>query len=157
MSAVPRFTYALPTSWPSSGKARSSTSISGVSFAMSGASGQHVRISVNVTALLVGQLKGRPCELYHSDMRVKVSPTGLYTNPRPRRRLRTGALRGQGAGGTCSTSPSTLSSPPRPTTGARSSRIVRPGDADRLPAHQPGPGSGRALHAAGERPVALLR
>lgn len=50
-------------------------------FAMSGASRQHVRISVNVTALLVGQLKGRPCELYHSDMRVKVSPTGLYTYP----------------------------------------------------------------------------
>jgi Uma2 family endonuclease len=50
-------------------------------FAMAGASRQHVRISVNVTALLAGQLKGRRCELFNSDMRVKVSPTGLYTYP----------------------------------------------------------------------------
>jgi len=50
-------------------------------FAMAGASRQHVRISVNVTALLVGQLKGQRCEVFNSDMRVKVSPTGLYTYP----------------------------------------------------------------------------
>jgi Uma2 family endonuclease len=50
-------------------------------FAMSGASRQHVRISVNVTAWLAGQLKGQRCELFNSDMRVKVSPTGLYTYP----------------------------------------------------------------------------
>jgi Uma2 family endonuclease len=50
-------------------------------FAMSGASRQHVRISVNVTAWLAGQLKGRRCELFNGDMRVKVSPTGLYTYP----------------------------------------------------------------------------
>ncbi len=57
-------------------------------FAMSGASRQHVRISVNVTAWLAGQLKGQRCqlkgqrcELFNGDMRVKVSPTGLYTYP----------------------------------------------------------------------------
>ena len=27
------------------------------------------------------QLKGRPCETYPSDMRVKVTETGLYTYP----------------------------------------------------------------------------
>jgi Uma2 family endonuclease len=50
-------------------------------FAMAGASRQHVRISVNVTAWLAGQLKGQRCELFNGDMRVKVSPTGLYTYP----------------------------------------------------------------------------
>lgn len=50
-------------------------------FAMSGASRQHVRISINVTTLLDNQLKGRRCELFNGDMRVKVSPTGLYTYP----------------------------------------------------------------------------
>jgi Uma2 family endonuclease len=50
-------------------------------FAMSGASRQHVRISINVTTSLDNQLKGRRCELFNSDMRVKVSPTGLYTYP----------------------------------------------------------------------------
>lgn len=50
-------------------------------FAMAGASQQHVRISVNVMTLLDNQLKGRRCELFNGDMRVKVSPTGLYTYP----------------------------------------------------------------------------
>ncbi len=50
-------------------------------FAMSGASRQHVRISVNVMTLLDNQLKGKRCELFNGDMRVKVSPTGLYTYP----------------------------------------------------------------------------
>lgn len=50
-------------------------------FAMSGASRQHVRIAVNVTILLGNQLKRRGCDVFNSDMRVKVSPTGLYTYP----------------------------------------------------------------------------
>lgn len=50
-------------------------------FAMAGASRQHVRISINVTTLLDNQLKGRRCEVFNGDMRVKVSPTGLYTYP----------------------------------------------------------------------------
>lgn len=50
-------------------------------FAMAGASRQHVRISINVTTLLDNQMKGRRCELFNGDMRVKVSPTGLYSYP----------------------------------------------------------------------------
>ena len=50
-------------------------------FAMAGASRQHVTISTNLAYLLVGQLKGRPCDVFNGDMRVKVSPTGLYTYP----------------------------------------------------------------------------
>ena len=48
---------------------------------MAAASERHVSIVANVMYLLVGQLKGRPCKAYASDMRVKVSPTGLYTYP----------------------------------------------------------------------------
>lgn len=50
-------------------------------FAMSGASEQHNLIVANVIASLHVQLKQRPCKVYPSDMRVKVSPTGLYTYP----------------------------------------------------------------------------
>ncbi|HEX3558589.1 MAG TPA: Uma2 family endonuclease [Pyrinomonadaceae bacterium] len=50
-------------------------------FAMTGASRRHNLVSSNVLAALHSQLKKRPCEIYPSDMRVKVSPTGLYTYP----------------------------------------------------------------------------
>jgi Uma2 family endonuclease len=50
-------------------------------FAMTGASRKHNLITANVTASLNPQLKGRQCEVYASDMRVKISTTGLYTYP----------------------------------------------------------------------------
>lgn len=50
-------------------------------FAMSGASKEHVRISGNIYRRLANQLDGHPCEPFNSDMRVKVSATGLYTYP----------------------------------------------------------------------------
>jgi Uma2 family endonuclease len=50
-------------------------------FAMSGASEQHNLIVANVVATLHTQFRNRPCKVYASDMRVKVSPTGLYTYP----------------------------------------------------------------------------
>ena len=50
-------------------------------FAMAGASRAHNTIVVNTTIELGNQLKKRPCKLYVSDIRVKVSPTGLYTYP----------------------------------------------------------------------------
>jgi Uma2 family endonuclease len=50
-------------------------------FAMVGASRWHNLIVANVIGELRSQLKGRPCTTYPSDMRVKVSPTGLYTYP----------------------------------------------------------------------------
>jgi Uma2 family endonuclease len=50
-------------------------------FAMSGASPRHVLIVTNVVAELRGQLKQRPCTVYSTDLRVKVSATGLYTYP----------------------------------------------------------------------------
>lgn len=55
--------------------------LNGELFAMSGASRRHNLITVNITAGLHAQLRQRPCEVYTSDMRLKVSPTGLYTYP----------------------------------------------------------------------------
>lgn len=50
-------------------------------FAMAGASRRHNLISLNIGAELRAQLKQRPCEVYTSDMRVKIPRTGLYTYP----------------------------------------------------------------------------
>jgi Uma2 family endonuclease len=49
--------------------------------AMSGASEEHNLIVVNVLREVSVQFKGRPCKAYVHDMRVKVSPTGMYTYP----------------------------------------------------------------------------
>lgn len=53
----------------------------GEMFAMSGASREHNLIAGNVSGEARNQLRDRPCEVYQSDMRVKVSRTGLYTYP----------------------------------------------------------------------------
>jgi Uma2 family endonuclease len=50
-------------------------------FAMVGGSQRHAVIIANCVAALVSQLRSRPCNVYSSDMRLKVSPTGLYTYP----------------------------------------------------------------------------
>lgn len=50
-------------------------------FAMTGASRQHNLISLNIGAELRALLQQHPCEVYTSDMRVKISRTGLYTYP----------------------------------------------------------------------------
>ncbi|MDA8563970.1 Uma2 family endonuclease [Mariniblastus sp.] len=53
----------------------------GEMFAMSGASRAHNRISANILRRIDEQLDGRPCEVFMSDMRVKVNAVGLYTYP----------------------------------------------------------------------------
>lgn len=50
-------------------------------FAMSGASRKHNVITWNIGNQLGPQLRGKPCEGYQSDMRVKVRASGLYTYP----------------------------------------------------------------------------
>ncbi|GAB4200540.1 MAG: Uma2 family endonuclease [Roseiflexaceae bacterium] len=50
-------------------------------FAMVGASEAHNLIASNVNAALHSQLRGCPRRVYPSDMRVKVSQTGLITYP----------------------------------------------------------------------------
>ena len=46
-----------------------------------GAADAHHHICWNLMGALHDQLRKRPCRVYHSDMRVKVSPTGMYTYP----------------------------------------------------------------------------
>jgi len=53
----------------------------GEMFAMAGGSRAHNLIAGNLFASLHQQLRRRPCTVYPSDMRVKVSESGLYTYP----------------------------------------------------------------------------
>jgi Uma2 family endonuclease len=53
----------------------------GETFAMAGASWEHTLIKDNLSAEMRSQLKEGPCRVLTSDMRVKVSATGLYTYP----------------------------------------------------------------------------
>lgn len=55
--------------------------LDGEMFAMSGASRKHGRVAGSAFASLHSQLRGRPCEAFTADMRVRISPTGLYTYP----------------------------------------------------------------------------
>lgn len=50
-------------------------------YAMTGASREHNLVCLNIAASLHTQLRGKPCEVYNNDMRVKVSETGIYTYP----------------------------------------------------------------------------
>lgn len=53
----------------------------GEAFAMGWASEAHNLIVGNVLAELRQQLRGKPCRVYPSDLRVKVHASGLYTYP----------------------------------------------------------------------------
>jgi len=53
----------------------------GETFAMAGATRPHTLVVANLVRRLGNQLESRPCEVYPTDMRVKVAPTGLYTYP----------------------------------------------------------------------------
>lgn len=53
----------------------------GEMFAMVGASRKHNLVAGNVSRRIGEQFDGRRCEVYQSDMRVKVSATDLYTYP----------------------------------------------------------------------------
>lgn len=50
-------------------------------FAMAGASQRHNFLTVGLSAQLYFKLRGKPCDLYSNDMRVRVRDTGLYTYP----------------------------------------------------------------------------
>ena len=55
--------------------------VNGEIHAMTGASRKHNLINGNLFAALHTQMRGKPCEVYSNDMRVKVSETGMYTYP----------------------------------------------------------------------------
>ena len=55
--------------------------IAGTIVAMSGASRKHNLIVTNIVTSLVQQLRGRSCEVYANDMRVKMPASNLYVYP----------------------------------------------------------------------------
>jgi Uma2 family endonuclease len=60
---------------------RKSEYFSGEMFAMAGAMEAHNLLVTNLVAGLHEQLRSKPCRVYPSDMRVRVSATGLFTYP----------------------------------------------------------------------------
>jgi len=57
---------------------RRSEYLNGEVFAMAGASLRHVQISGNLITTLNNQLKGRDCDVYATELRVRVNPKGNY-------------------------------------------------------------------------------
>jgi Uma2 family endonuclease len=55
--------------------------VDGEMVAMTGASRRHNLVAFNLTREISRQLRGRPCEGYASDMRVRVPSARLYTYP----------------------------------------------------------------------------
>jgi Uma2 family endonuclease len=55
--------------------------LDGVMYAMSGGSPRHAALTSQVIAALVSQLRGRPCAVFTSDLRIRVTATGLATYP----------------------------------------------------------------------------
>ena len=60
---------------------RKSEYFEGRMYAMSGASRPHVLIVGNLGRELGNQLEAVPCEIYTTDMRLRVAPNGLYSYP----------------------------------------------------------------------------
>ena len=50
-------------------------------YAMAGTSSDHNRIAVDVTVALANQLRGKPCETFAGDQRLKIEATTLQTYP----------------------------------------------------------------------------
>jgi len=55
--------------------------IDGHVWAMAGGSPAHAAIAVNLSSSLREQLRGRPCRVFSSDLRIRVLATGLGTYP----------------------------------------------------------------------------
>ncbi len=55
--------------------------VNGEIYAMAGGTPEHGRLSVNVQGELRNALRGRPCVVLNSDVRVQVKATGLATYP----------------------------------------------------------------------------
>lgn len=50
-------------------------------FAMSGASWNHNVIAKNISTVVLPYLKGKPCDMFGSDLRIHIPENGLYTYP----------------------------------------------------------------------------
>jgi Uma2 family endonuclease len=83
MSAVPKpHKLTVAEYFASEEKAeRRSEFFNGEMFAMAGASREHNIITRNLVVMLHARLQGTPCEVFFTELRVKVERTGLYTYP----------------------------------------------------------------------------
>jgi Uma2 family endonuclease len=87
MSAVALSAVAQPTHTPEEYLAlerqaeHRSEYVNGRIYAMTGASRKHNLVALGIASGLLTRFRGRPCEVYQTDMRVKVAPTGMYTYP----------------------------------------------------------------------------
>jgi Uma2 family endonuclease len=55
--------------------------LAGEIYGMAGGTPEHAALSVAVSAALLAQLRGGPCRVYSSDLRIRVLATGLATYP----------------------------------------------------------------------------
>ena len=55
--------------------------VDGMLVAMTGATRTHILITVNIVREISHQLRGRPCEVYSQDMRVRITEGGMYAYP----------------------------------------------------------------------------
>jgi len=55
--------------------------LNGEIYAMAGSSPEHSTITVNVSGELRAQLKGKPCRVFSSDMKVRTDADGLFSYP----------------------------------------------------------------------------
>jgi Uma2 family endonuclease len=55
--------------------------INGEIYDMAGGTGEHARLASNMTGVLLGQLQGKPCAVFSSDLLVRVLATGMATYP----------------------------------------------------------------------------
>jgi len=55
--------------------------VNGEVFAMGGARGEHVIVSLNIASALKQQLRGKPCQTYMSDMKLRVEAMDAFYYP----------------------------------------------------------------------------
>lgn len=55
--------------------------LDGEMFAMAGGTRKHSRIAVNLAGILNNRLAGKACQVFNSDMRLRIEATGLFTYP----------------------------------------------------------------------------
>lgn len=55
--------------------------VNGLVYAMAGGSVQHGRLAVRLARLVLNGLDGRPCDVFSSDVRVRIEATGRSTYP----------------------------------------------------------------------------
>jgi Uma2 family endonuclease len=80
---APKYNYVSPEQYLEMERAAETTHeyYKGEVFAMSGASWQHNVIAKNINTIFLPFLKGKPCDMFGSDLRIHIPENTLYTYP----------------------------------------------------------------------------